>query len=143
MGPADMTAEAVRACVDGLRHDLGKYVAWISANLPDEAFGPPPSPEAVAALQADVLATRRDRSGRPLAAWEVYERWVAGIADEDVRAALAPVTRAVDTLRAAGPALARGDGSALAAHIPAIRAAQRVIRAKLRALSRSLRGGAH
>ncbi len=143
MGPTNAASEDVRARVDGLRHDLGKYVAWISANLPDEAFGPPPSDEAVAALRADVLATRRDRSGRPLAAWEVYERWVTGLGDERVLAALAPVARAVDTLRAAGPALAGEDEAALAAHIPAIRAAQRVIRTKLRALSRSLRGGAH
>ncbi|RMG97245.1 MAG: hypothetical protein D6705_09130 [Deltaproteobacteria bacterium] len=138
-----MVDDDLRADVDRLRHDLGKYVAWLSSNLPPSSFGPPPSKEAVSALRRDLLATRRDAAGRPRAAWEVFDDWVAARGGLPPRPELEKVAAAVDDLRAAAKALRSGDDRAIAGHLAAILAAQRTIRAELRALSRSLAGGAH
>ena len=139
-----MDPQRLREHVGRLRHDLGKYVAFFSANLPPEAFGPPPSAEAVEALRRDVLATRTGADGRPRTAWQVFDAWVAECGTPPALAAgLAEVAAAVDVLRASEPALRSGDPRALGPHVAGILAAQRRIRAALRELSRSLAHGAH
>lgn len=124
--------------VAALKHDLGKYVAWMSANLGDEHWQGPVRDELVEALRRDLLRTRTSAEGAPEAAWDVWAR-VADAWPRPLPAPeLAPVEAAVATLRAAEPALRAGDRPAIAAARPAIRAAQQTIRAALQQLHRRL-----
>src|SRR5690606_36796379 len=61
--------------VAALKHDLGKYVAWTSANLADEAWSAPVGDELVGALRADILETRKAKDGSHEAACEVWSRF--------------------------------------------------------------------
>ncbi|MGB1276481.1 MAG: hypothetical protein ACPG77_12095 [Nannocystaceae bacterium] len=120
-----------------LKHDLGKYVAWMSANFPDDAWLEPLEDDFVAALQRDILETRK-RAGEPETAWDVWARLTDGLTrpfDEDE---LNRVDHAVAELRAAERALRDDDRSALAQRCPRLRTAQREIRAQLRTYHRRL-----
>lgn len=125
--------------VAALKHDLGKYVAWRSANLDDEAWATADE-ELVAALRSDILETRRKDTGTE-AAWEVWSRLT-----EDLPRPLEPdelrrVEQAVGVLREHEPALRNGDRATLGGAAPELRAAQREIRESLRDLQRRLRQG--
>jgi hypothetical protein len=143
--PAFIPAQWVELVAD-LKHDLAKAVAWRSANVAPEGWGPPLRDEALAALRADVLHTRR--SGPPGAevsepAWEVWARLMAG-RSRPWPAELDDVERAVGELSAAAPLLAVAthelpDAAALERTVAAIRAAQTTIRAQLRELHARLR----
>lgn len=124
--------------VAALKHDLGKYVAWMSANLGDELWRPPVRDELLAALQRDLLRTRTDAAGAPETAWEVWSRFAAGRSDLPPEPELREVAAAVATLHAAEPALREGDRAALAPVLGDIRAAQQAIRAALQQLHRRL-----
>jgi hypothetical protein len=113
-----------------LKHDLGKYVAWRSANLPESAWRGPAAPAIIEALQADILHTRGDD-----AAWVVFDR-LANEWPKPWPKELVAVERAVEVLRAQAEPLARGDANALA--LADLRAAQLAIRSELAALVRRL-----
>lgn len=119
-----------------LKHDLGKYVAWRSANLPETSWSGEIDDLTVASIRADVLATR-EHDGRSDPAWAVFEErtrdWPAPWPRE-----LEVVASAVAALRELAPVIAGDDRAALAAARPAIRAAQSTIRAELAALGRRL-----
>ncbi|MCA9715611.1 MAG: hypothetical protein H6713_21000 [Myxococcales bacterium] len=140
--PADLGIEldVLRERVAALKHDLGKYVAWMSANLDDDAWRGPASALLTSALQRDLLRTRTRADGAPEAAWEVWERLTRdlGAAVFSTYGELRRVREAVATLREAESAVRVG-GSALTPYAPAIRGAQDVIRVELRALQRVLR----
>ncbi|MEZ4427559.1 MAG: hypothetical protein R3A51_07725 [Nannocystaceae bacterium] len=135
MGPTEF-----RERVAALKHDLGKYVAWMSANFPADAWEPPLEDAVLDALQRDLLATRRRADGTPEAAWEVWER-LSGDLERPLADELARVADAVSALRSIEPSLRARDRAALADHAPAIQEAQRTIRDELRALQRRLTRG--
>ncbi|NVB42549.1 hypothetical protein G6O69_32295 [Pseudenhygromyxa sp. WMMC2535] len=122
--------------VAALKHDLGKYVAWTSANLDDGVWEGPVEDELVSALRADLLQTRK-HGERCEAAWEVWRAHRAGL-PEALEPELAAVERAVASLERAGRALAEDDRQALAEQRGVIRAAQQDIRLQLRSLHRRL-----
>ena len=130
---ADLLLEQVAR----LKHDLGKYVAWTSANLPDEAWEAPLAVELMQALRSDLLETRKPREGDAESAWALWARESAQLA-EPWPPELERVGEAVARLAEAGPSLAAKDIEALARHSEAIRAAQSEIRSELRALQRRL-----
>lgn len=123
--------EALRERVSALKHDLGKYVAWTSANLPDEAWEA--GEEIVDALVGDLLRTRTREDGVE-AAWEVWERLTADLPRPLREPELRAVEEAVSLLRTLEPALRGRDGATLRARAADIRAAQGTIRSQLRAL---------
>ncbi|MCA9686089.1 MAG: hypothetical protein KC457_28210 [Myxococcales bacterium] len=57
--------------VAALKHDLGKYVAWTSANLEDALWEGPVADELVHALRTDLLETRKHAGGSD-SAWAVW-----------------------------------------------------------------------
>ncbi len=124
--------------VAALKHDLGKYVAWMSANLGDDHWQGPLRDELLEALRRDLLRTRTTETGAPEAAWEVWGRLSDGWPRPLPAPELVEVEAAVEALRAAEPALRAGDRAAVAAARPAIRAAQQTIRAALQQLHRRL-----
>ena len=126
-----------RERVAALKHDLGKYVAWRSVNLPEDAWTAPPSDALVNALCADVLATKSTPAG-DLAAWEVFDVLTRDVPRPWPAPELAAVATAVERLQACGDALARRDAAAIAASRATIRAAQATIRRELAALHRRL-----
>jgi hypothetical protein len=126
--------------VAALKHDLGKYVAWMSANLGDEHWEGPVRDELIEALRRDILRTR-SAGGAAEAAWELWSRLTAGMPRPLPAPELVEVEAAVEVLRAHGPALVRGDRDAIAAARAPIRAAQRTIRAALQQLHRRLQSG--
>lgn len=132
----ETSGESQRELAAALKHDLGKYVAWRSANLPESAWQGEPSPDTVAALQADILRTRSAPVGDE-PAWGLFERhvgaWPRPWPDE-----LVAVERAIATLRTHADALLAGDARALAPALPELRAAQSTIRSELAALVRRL-----
>ncbi len=132
---ADLAArlEAVAA----LKHDLGKYSSWISANLPDPAWTGTVTDALVDALQSDLLRTRTRPDGAPEAVWEVWERLGAPLAPF-VEPELAAVAIAVGVLRSAEAPLRAGDRGALGPLRAPIRGAQQEIRASLLQLHRRL-----
>lgn len=125
-GPSSALLEAVAA----LKHDLGKYVAWRSANLDEAAWGLPVRDDVVEALRADLLHTR-GTAERPMAAWEIWDVFI-----RECRPPACPereeVASAVEQLRALGPILRAGESEAFGVHLPQIRAALRSIREQLR-----------
>jgi len=129
-------SETLLEQVAALKHDLGKYVAWTSANLDDSLWEGPLGDELVAALRADLLATRKygDRSE---AAWEVWTAHRAQLPAE-LEPELEAVEAAVARLERAGRALSADDREAIAAQRGSIRSAQMDIRAQLRNLHRRL-----
>lgn len=124
--------------VAALKHDLGKYVAWMSANLDEACWRGPVRDELIDALSRDLLRTRTPAEGPPEAAWELWDRLAAALPRPWTEPELRTVDDAVAVLRAAEPALRARDGAALAAQRDAVRAAQRTIRAALQQLHRRL-----
>jgi len=128
--------EAQRELAAALKHDLGKYVAWRSANLGDAAWRAPVEPSTLEALQADVLRTRTAASGDE-PAWALFER-LARDWPRPWPAELDAVERAVAVLHGHEHALETGDARALSPALADIRAAQQTIRSELAALVRRL-----
>ena len=120
-----------------LKHDLGKSVAWRSANFPDQAWTGPLSDELAEALRADLLATRSGPAGRETA-WDVWARLTSDLPRPLAQPELVAVERAVEALRGFEPALRADDLEALAAARDQIRAAQTNIRAALRDFHRRM-----
>ena len=56
--------------IQALKHDLGKYVAWRSANLSEEEWTAA-SDIATDSVRRDVLRTKTTAAGEVLPAWEV------------------------------------------------------------------------
>lgn len=135
--PVSPDPAAFRECIAALKHDLGKYVAWRSVNLPEEAWTGPPSAALVDALVADVLATKRTNDG-DLAAWDVFATHMRDVPRPWPAPELDAVADAVERLRACAPALRERDAVALAQCRADIREAQAVIRRELAALHRRL-----
>lgn len=125
---------ALWVLVADLKHDLGKYVAWRSANYSDDAWEGPLQAELVDALQSDILRTLGGRS-----AWEIWTRHTEAFPRPWAHEALAEVEAAVDVLRAHREILMSGCSDALASARPALRAAQVQIREALRRAARDLR----
>lgn len=122
--------------VAALKHDLGKYVAWTSANLDDALWDGPLDNELIAALRADLLATRKHGERRE-AAWEVWRSFEAEL-PRPLEPELERVAAAVARLERIGPALAAEDRPTIARARPDIRAAQQDIRSQLLVLHRRL-----
>jgi hypothetical protein len=123
--------------VAALKHDLGKYVAWMSANLEEALWRGPVRDELIDALARDLLRTRTPAEGPPEPAWAVWERLSAAL-PQPWAPELQQVAAAVQVLRAAEPALVARDRAALADLRADLRAAQRTIRAALQQLHRRL-----
>jgi hypothetical protein len=124
--------------VAALKHDLGKYVAWMSANLGDDHWHGPLRDELFDALTRDLLRTRSTADGEHESAWDVWQRFAAGWPSPLPEPELVTVEAAVAVLRSFEPALRAGDRAAIASARPAIRAAQQTIRSELQQLSRRL-----
>ncbi|MCB9701426.1 MAG: hypothetical protein H6711_06015 [Myxococcales bacterium] len=135
---SSLDPSALIEIVAALKHDLGKYSSWMSANLDDEEWSGPLRDSLVDALARDLLRTRSGADGAPEATWEVWER----LADELPRPLPAPeleaVEAAVAVLRRAEAPLREDDRRAIAELRPAIREAQRAIRGELLRLHRRL-----
>jgi hypothetical protein len=136
-----MQDAAMQERAAALKHDLGKYVAWRSANFDDAAWTGPLDDALIEALQADLLRTR-ERSDGDQAAWEVWAAHTRDLPQPLPEPELRAVAAAVAILHAHEPALRAADRSALAGARPAIRGAQAEIRAALRDLHRRLLAGA-
>ena len=124
--------------VAALKHDLGKYVAWMSANLGEDCWQGPVRDELIEALRRDILRTRSAADGASEAAWELWSRFTADWPRPLPAPELVEVEAAVAVLRAHAPALAAGDREIIAAARPQLRAAQQTIRAGLQQLHRRL-----
>jgi hypothetical protein len=132
-----MEPEALIELAAALKHDLGKYVAWRSANLDEAAWTGPVDDMLVESLQADILRTRESADGaRP--AWEVFDARTEPLPRPLAEPELSRVEAAVAVLRDAGPALAAGDRAAIGARRGDIRRAQGEIRSALRDFHRRL-----
>jgi hypothetical protein len=129
--------DSLRERVAALKHDLGKYVAWTSANLEDDAWAGPADESLLEALRADLLETRK-RGDEVEAAWEVWARLTGDLPRPLDIAELVAVEEAVMTLREAEPALRARDTAALDEISADVRAAQLRIRRELSALNRRL-----
>lgn len=124
--------------VAALKHDLGKYVAWMSANLGDDHWHGPLRDELLGALTRDLLRTRSTEGGGHESAWAVWQRFAGAWPRPLPEPELVTVEAAVEVLRSFEPALRAGDRAAIASARPAIRAAQQTIRGELQQLSRRL-----
>lgn len=120
-----------------LKHDLGKYVAWRSANFDDTAWSGPLDDAFVEALRDDLLRTRQRPDGDQTA-WEVWAAHVHDLPQPLPEPELRMVAAAVAVLQAHEPTLRVPDRDALSRARPAIRKAQADIRAALRDLHRRL-----
>ena len=126
-----------------LKHDLGKYVAWQSANLDDEEWRDG-SARLTAAVRRDILGTRPTRDGVRRPAWVIYEAGVEGMtAAEREQSApeLGRIEAHVRWMESLGERLT--SGAALDDREVRMRmlAAQREIRASLRELVQRARRG--
>jgi tRNA A37 N6-isopentenylltransferase MiaA len=119
--------------VAALKHDLAKYVAWRSANYPDDAWEGPLSDELLEALRDDILTTKGQQP-----AWAVWDEFDRSRDEGWTPEELEPVRRAVEVLRGVGDALEQRDAEAVAAARSDIRAAQQTIRTSVRDLHRRL-----
>jgi hypothetical protein len=128
---------AMQERVAALKHDLGKYVAWRSANFDDDAWSGPLDDALVEALCDDLLRTRQRPDGAQ-AAWEVWAAHTQDLPQPLPEPELRTVAAAVAVLHAHEPALRGADRAALAEARPALRKAQAEIRAALRDLHRRL-----
>ncbi len=136
-----MTRSDLVEIVAALKHDLGKYSSWISANLEDREWGNPLSDRCVDALSRDLLCTRTRRDGSAESVWEVWERLSAPLPRPLPAPELSAVERAVGELKAAEVALRAADKVALGELSGALRGAQQTIRRELLRLHRRLRAG--
>lgn len=132
-----MTDRDLIEIVAALKHDLGKYSSWMSANLGDDEWEGSLSDTLVDALRRDLLRTRTRRDGTPESAWEVWERLRGELPSPLPAPELEAVEAAVEVLRGAEPAL-REDREALSALRPSLRRAQREVRGELLRLHRRL-----
>lgn len=130
-------SDALVERVAALKHDLGKYVAWMSVNLDEEAWTGPVSELVISALRSDVLATVKGVDG-DRAAWEVWSEHSKDMPRPWDPPQLAQVEDAVAVLQAAAPALRSGDVTAIGAQRGAIRDAQQTIRKALAAAYRTV-----
>lgn len=126
--------------VAALKHDLGKYSSWLSANLDEAAWEGPVSDAWIDALRRDLLATRTGADGEVEPAWAVWERLAADI-PPPWPPELDRVAAAVEVLRGAAGPLLRGDRAALIGLRSGLRGAQRSIRGDLLHLHRRLLRG--
>lgn len=124
--------------IAALKHDLGKYVAWMSANLDEECWHGPVRDELIDALERDLLHTRTPAEGPPEPAWAVWQRLGGALPTPWTHPELSDIDAAVTVLRAAEPALRSRDRVALGEQRTAIRSAQRTIRGALQQLHRRL-----
>jgi hypothetical protein len=136
-----MHGVAMQERAAALKHDLGKYVAWRSANFDDAAWSGPLDDALLDALRDDLLRTRQRPSGDE-AAWDVWLAHTHDLPEPLPEPELRRVAAAVAVLRSHEQALRAPDRVALAKARPAIRAAQADIRAALRDLHRRLAAGA-
>jgi hypothetical protein len=125
----------LRERVAALKHDLGKYVAWASANLAEADWTGPVGPALLSALHRDLLSTRT-RGGVDEPAWEVWARLTADLPRPLEVPELAVCEACVAELRAAEAPLRANDAAALAGLRERVRRAQTQIRRELSALSR-------
>lgn len=132
--PSDLDVLIER--VGAIKHDLGKYVAWTSANLDEGVWDGPLRDELLDALRADLLETRK-LSDRSEPAWAVWAAHRAAL-PEPLEPELELVAAAVARLERLEPALRERDREAIAAARPTIRAAQQDIRKALLDLHRRL-----
>lgn len=128
--------ECFRALVADLKHDLGKYVAWRSANYPELWAGDWDErawnePEWVEALRSDILTTLGGR-----AAWEIWDERTSGWPRPWASRAMAQVEQAVEVLRRHGDLLRAGASVELVRAHRDLVAAQRTIRDALRRAAR-------
>ena len=126
-----------------LKHDLGKYVAWQSANL-EEAEWREGSARLTRAVQQDVLGTRTTRGGASQPAWIVYEMGVAGMSlaeREQTSPELGRVEERVRWMQSIEGGLTSGDALNDRELRAKMQEAQQEIRACLSALVRRARGG--
>ena len=127
-----MSREDDRERAAALKHDLGKYVAWRSANLPESAWSGPLDATTRESLQADILRTRSVGDVHE-PAWAIFER-LAGAWPKPWPAELDRVAAALAILRAHAEALA-SDGAVPHAEL---HQAQLLIRSELASLVRRL-----
>lgn len=132
--------QALRERVAALKHDLGKYVAWTSANLDEEAWEGPVDDGFVDALVGDLLQTRK-REGGAETAWDVWERLAGDMSRPLDVPELSEVDEAVAQLRKAEQPLRARDADAIARLRGPIREAQGRIRSALSTLHRRLARG--
>ncbi|MEM6995012.1 MAG: hypothetical protein AAF721_31150 [Myxococcota bacterium] len=136
-----MDADSLVEQVAALKHDLGKYVAWMSANLEESAWTGPVEPLLVSALQSDILATKKGSDG-DRAAWEVWAQHAAAMPRPFDPPELSDVDDAVGVLRSAEAVLRAGDDEGIGQRRAAIRDAQRTIRSALASAYRTARARA-
>jgi hypothetical protein len=122
--------------VAALKHDLGKYVAWTSANLDDALWDGPLGEDLISALRADLLETRKHGERRE-AAWDVWRSYESAL-PRPLEPELEAVASAVAELERVGAALVAEDRQAIADARPRIRSAQQSIRRQLLDLHRRL-----
>lgn len=125
--------------VAALKHDLGKYVAWTSANVDDALWDGPIADDLVSALRADLLETRKHGDRRE-SAWEVWRSFEHAL-PRPLEPELVAVADAVAQLERCGPALVADDREAIAQARSDIRVAQQDIRRQLLVLHRRLLAG--
>jgi hypothetical protein len=135
--PLAMDPSTQRELAAALKHDLGKYVAWRSANLAEDAWTGPVGPMLIESLQADVLRTRETQSGAR-AAWELWDELTSSIPRPLQAEELKTVERAIEVLRGAAEALTAGTPETVGPVRTAIRDAQSSIRGALRDYHRRL-----
>lgn len=134
--PTHPSPEQLREWAAALKHDLGKYVAWRSANLPDAAWTGALDELTAQSIRADILATREGADGvEP--AWSLFDRLTTRW-PHPWPAELQAVAAAVAVLRDLSAVLGDNDRAALASARSSIHAAQSTIRAELAALHRRL-----
>ena len=128
--------DELRELAAALKHDLGKYVAWRSVNLPEASWTGDLDELAAQSIRADLLATHQ-REGHPESAWALFDRLI-GPWPRPWPAELEATALAVATLRELAVPLGSDDRVVIAAARGAIRKAQATIRAELAALGRRL-----
>jgi len=133
---ADIPKDLLREWAATLKHDLGKYVAWRSANLDDAAWSGALDELTATSIRDDILATR-DVGGQCESAWALFERLTRPW-PRPWPAELDAVQAAVASLRELAAPLQADDRTAIAAARERIRSAQSTIRTELAALHRRL-----
>lgn len=133
---ADIPKDVQREWAATLKHDLGKYVAWRSANLSDAAWSGALDELAATSIRDDLLATR-DSGGVRESAWALFDRLTQSW-PRPWPAELDAVQAAVASLRELAEPLQADDRAAIAAARERIRSAQTTIRTELAALHRRL-----
>ena len=124
-----------------LKHDLGKYVAWRSANLTEEEWRDA-GPEAQAAVRNDILRTKTLGDGTELSAWMVLRMSLDAFSDHE-RTVASPelnlVCRNVEVLESLEGDIVSGDAVVHQEIQTRLRQAQAEIRNSLSALVRRAR----